>query len=110
MSHPSSHAQACANVVLHSSLFKKDFYDWLKANGPIFEYFENCAIKIRENGTQHFGAKAIVEVMRYRTAVREIGDGKWKLNNNRTSDMAKLYLLLHPEHDGLFEVRGKKAA
>lgn len=101
--------QARAAVVLHESMFRRDFFDWLTSNYPVFEYFEQSANKVRESGFKHYSARTIVEVMRHRTNIREIGDGTWKLNDHRTPDMARLYMLLHPEHQGLFEFRVRKA-
>ncbi len=86
-------------------LFKKDFFVWLCNNYKIFECFEKSALKVWNSGFKHYSARTIVEVMRHRTNIREIGDGTWKLNNNRTPDMAKLYMLLHPEQEGFFEIR-----
>ncbi len=97
-------------VLLNDKQFRADFYEWLVANFHIFDYFERCALQVRENGFQHYSARTIVEVMRHRSNVREIGDGSWKLNDHRTPDMARLYMLLHPEHDGLFELRGRQVA
>jgi len=100
---------ARAAVLLHRELFREDFYEWLIANYPIFEYFEQSAYKVRQSGFDHYSARTIVEVMRHRTNIREIGDGTWKLNDKRTPDMARLYMALHPEHAGLFEFRSRKA-
>lgn len=101
---------ARAAVLLHDDMFRPDFYSWMNGNYPIFDYFENAAMKTWEAGHKHFGARTIVEVMRYRTALREIGNGAWKLNNNRTPEMARLYMLLHPEQHGFFEFRGDRKA
>lgn len=107
---PSSLEVARAKALLHPSMFRDDFVEWLDANFPVFEYFEECALKTRDAGFKHYSARTIVEVMRHRTNIREIGDGTWKLNNNRTPDMAKLYMLLHPDQQGFFELRERKAA
>lgn len=106
----SSIEKARATVLLNYEKFKPDFFLWLQSNFPIFEYFERSAMQVRDNGFKHYSARTIVEVMRHRSNVREIGDGKWKLNDHRTPDMARLYILLHPDHDGMFELRGRRAA
>lgn len=102
-------AQARAAVALHSDMFRPDFYDWLNDNYPVFEYFEQSALKVHESGFKHYSARTIVEMMRHRTNIREIGDGTWKLNDHRTPDMARLFSLLHPECAGLFEFRTRVA-
>lgn len=100
---------ARAKVLLHDEQFRKDFYCWLDSDFHVFEYFEQCALKVWASGFKHYSARTIVEVMRHRSNVREI-IGEYKLNDHRTPDMARLYMLLHPEQDGLFEFRERKAA
>lgn len=102
--------QALATVAQHPEKFRADFADWLADNWQVFEYFAHSANAVWSHGWRRYSARTIVEVMRHRTAVREIGDGTWKLNNNRTPDMAKLYLLLNQDKVGLFELRERKAA
>ena len=94
-------------VLLHSDLFSDNFFDWLKDNYAVYDYFERSALQVIEKGFKHYSARTIVEVMRHRTNIREIGDGTWKLNNNRTPEIARLFMLLHPEHRGFFEFRFK---
>lgn len=106
----SSLEKARASVLMHDKKFRNDFYLWLCANHHVFEYFERCALQVRDNGFKHYSARTIVEVMRHRSNVREISAEPWKLNDHRTPDMARLYMLLHPEHNGMFELRGRKAA
>ena len=88
--------------------YREDFPDWLRENFHIFEYFERSALQVSRSGFDHYSARTIVEVMRHRTNIREIGDGTWKLNNNRTPDMAELFLALHPELPGFFELRERR--
>lgn len=100
--------QAKTAVLLNNDRFRRDFYSWISANFHIFEYFEKAAIQVWERGFKHYSARTIVEVMRHRSNVREISDQPWKLNDHRTPDMARLYMLLHPEHRGLFELRKRE--
>lgn len=95
-------------VLLQPTYFSDGFYLWLIDNYAVFEYFERSAIQVSDKGFKHYSARTIVEVMRHRTNIREIGDGTWKLNNNRTPEMAKLFMLLHPEYRGFFEFRFKE--
>ncbi len=98
-------AIALSKVAASPALFKRDFYQWVKDNYPVFEYFEQSALKVHGHGVKHYSARTIVEVMRHRTNIREIGDGTWKLNDKRTPDMSRLFLALHPELGGFFEMR-----
>lgn len=96
-------------VAQHPHQFRGDFAEWLESNAHVFAYFEECAVKVWEAGFKHYSARTIVEVMRHRSNVREI-IGEYKLNDHRTPDMARLHMLLHSEHRGLFEFRERKAA
>ena len=89
--------------------FAPDFYDWMKHNYPLFSHFEDEALSAYMVGFGRYSARTIWEVMRHRTNLREIGDGPWKLNDPRTPDLARLYLLLHPGHKGFFELRRRAA-
>lgn len=48
-----------------------------------------------------FSAKAIVERMRWETAVKDGSD--LKISNAVTAYMAKRFIKEHPEHEGLFK-------
>ena len=96
-------------VLLNQHKFTIKFYEWVIANIHIYEYFEKSAMQVWRAGHKHYGARTIVEVMRHRTAIREIGNGEWKINNNYVPDMAVLYMELHPEQDGFFQLKRKAA-
>jgi len=102
--------QARAAVLLNPEQFSKNFFDWITANWHIYEYFEASAQRVVDSGYRHYSARTIVEVMRHRSNICEIGDGTWKINDHCIPNLSRLYLLLHPEHDGLFELRERKAA
>lgn len=95
-------------VLLHHQLFRKDYYTWLNENWHVYEYFERSATKVWESGFKHYSHRTIWEVMRHRTNVREIS-GNFKLNDHYIRDCAQLYLLRHPEHQGLFYLKRRKA-
>ena len=100
---------ARAKILLNAEEFRSDFFEWLSANWHVFEYFEKSANQVHDHGFKHYSARTIVEVMRHRSKIREIGDGEWKLNDHRTPDMARLYMMLHPENSDFFEFRERKA-
>lgn len=102
-------AQAVAMVKLHPEKFRKDFAEWLTENWHVFEYFARSANSVWSHGWRHYSARTIWEVMRHRSAVREL-TGEWKLNDHRVPDVARLYLLLNEDKAGLFELRERKAA
>ena len=96
-----------ATVLENAHLFRKDFYAWLNANWHVFDHFEQSAIKTWQSGFKHYSHRTIWEVMRHQSNVREL-DGTFKLNDHYTRNCAQLYLLLHPEHEGLFYLKERK--
>ena len=56
-------------------------------------------------GRTHYGAKTIVEVLRYETDLRD-SEQTFKLNNNYTSGLARLFMSEHGErYPKFFQLR-----
>lgn len=89
----------------------QSFLDWLTDNFPIWERFEAESLRVIRSGRSHYSAYTIKEFIRHETLLQET-DGEFKLNNNLTPSLARLFALAHPEHAGLFEFRsvGQEAA
>jgi len=103
--------EVCQLIKKNQDQFSEGFYDWLSIyNARIFDHFEHMAGQAYAKGRRRYSARRILEDMRYETPLAEIGSSGWKLNNDHTPDFARLYLLLHPEQEGFFELRGRKAA
>lgn len=89
--------------------FRADFYYWLRLNLHVWERFEQEANRVWEAGRRHYSARTIGEVLRHETALAAANDGEWKLNDHRWPDLARLYLAVHRDRDGFFELRGRAA-
>jgi hypothetical protein len=76
-------------------------YDRL--NPDIWNLFVKYAFRIIRRGQEHYGAKAIFELIRYHSIVR--GTGTFKVNNNYTSYYARKFHKEYPMYDGFFETR-----
>ncbi len=99
-----------ATARMHAEQFTAEFLAWLPLNIHVYTAFESEALAIARKGFKHYSAYTIVHVLRHHSALRERhGDG-WKLNNNQTPMLARLFALLHPAHADLFEYREAKAA
>jgi len=85
-----------------------DFPGWIDDNYHIWQEFERRALRFANNGYEHFSSKCLFEVIRYKTTIRE-KNKRFKLNNNYTADMSRLFMLIHPDFDGFFEIRNKKS-
>jgi hypothetical protein len=85
--------------------FRPDFVDWLRGNTPIWERFDREASAVYARGRRHYSARTIGEYLRHETALKESPEHEWKLNDHRWPDLARLWLLVHPERGGFFELR-----
>ena len=91
--------------------FRKDFKEWLLQNYHVWEAFEIEANKIWNVGYRHYSARTIGEVLRHQTALVEKPNKLGlKLNNNLFPDLARLYMMMHPDREGFFERRVGQSA
>jgi hypothetical protein len=88
--------------------FTTDFIDWIPDNIQIWNAFREEALKVIERGYKHYSARTIIHFMRHHSALHEAG-GEFKINNNHSPYLARLFDLVYPEHAGLFEYRETKA-
>jgi hypothetical protein len=70
----------------------------------VYFAFEEEAIKIYSKGFKHYSARTIVHVLRHHSAISEL-NGEWKINNNHSPYLARLFDLQHPAIAGMFEYR-----
>jgi hypothetical protein len=83
--------------------FKKD-KAWFINNWHVVEAFESTALKLIDNGRQHYSARTIVEVLVHQSAIREI-NGDFKIGNDSAPDLARAFVVLHPERVNFWEYR-----
>ncbi len=85
------------------------FLEFHRANPHVFEAFARAARSLKEGGRQRYGAKCIVERMRFHSGIVTEG-GPFKLNNSFVSRLARLLLQEFPgEFDAFLELRALKA-
>lgn len=92
--------------VIESDQFRPEFCGWLQDNWSVWLRFEFEADKLRERGRSHYSARTIGEYIRHSTALKE-KKPTFKVNDHAWPDCARLYVLLHPEARGFFELRGR---
>jgi hypothetical protein len=61
-------------------------------------------MKIINKGFKHYSARTIIHVLRHHSAITE-ANGEWKINNNYSPYLARLFALEYPQHATLFEYR-----
>ena len=95
-----------AEIVARQDHFRRDFLGWLSANYSVWLAFEREADRVWDRGRRHYSARTIGEYLRHESALRETqNEHGWKLSDWWWPDLARLYMLLHPERTGFFETR-----
>lgn len=87
------------------------FIKYHKSNPQIWREFEAHALELIQNGVKHYGAKAIMEIIRFHRAIRK--QSEWKISNSYTAYYARVFALKYDEYAEFFsfkEVRGIKEA
>lgn len=67
-----------------------------RENPQVFEVFVKAARSLKASGRKRYGAKAIVEHMRFHVPLGTVGE-PWKLNNSFTSRYARLLVETYPD-------------
>jgi hypothetical protein len=80
------------------------FRDFHEENPKIFRLFRKFAYQLKRAGKAQYGAKAIMERIRWHLAV-ETNDEDFKINNNYTSCYARLLVANNQRFKGFFELR-----
>ena len=83
--------------------FRAGFPAWLEENGHVWARFSAETDKVRARRS-HYSARTIIEFLRHESSLADSG-ADWKLDNNHAPDLARLYLLLHPDAEGFFTTR-----
>jgi hypothetical protein len=91
----------------HPGLFQVGFDEWLIEQWHVWREFRRQADRVWDLGRRHYGARTITEWMRHHTTIAETG-GAWKINNNLSPDLARLYGEMFPERREFFWYRGSK--
>ena len=94
-----------ADLVPFAPYFKPGFLDWIAANEPIYQQFESQALGLIAQGWRHFSARTIVEEIRHYTRHREAGRCSFKINDHLSPDLARAFVVRHPQHALLWEYR-----
>lgn len=93
----------------HSDQFSKEFLEWFPQNNHIWIAFVSETSKVINAGFKHYSAKTIIHVLRHHSALAE-KNSEWKINNNISPYIARLFALCYPQHEKLFEYRATPRA
>ena len=84
--------------------YSKKFINWVKQNWHIYLAFEKRALRLIRAKAKNAGAKSIVENIRWQSLLAE-ADQEFKINNNYTADLARLFEFMNPKYKGFFRQR-----
>jgi hypothetical protein len=91
----------------------KNFKQYHQENPAIYEAFKLITFNLIEKGRTYYGAKGIIEVIRYNTIVSANGyplENEFKVNNNFAPDYARLFTKEYPIYSNFFKTRQLKKA
>lgn len=80
------------------------FWAYHSENPHVYELFKRYAHDLRRAGRNHYGAKAVMERIRWHYSVETLGDD-FKLNNNYTSCYARLLIMQDSRFASFFQTR-----
>ena len=84
--------------------FSAEFVTWLPENEHVWKAFVHETNKIIAVGFKHYSARTIIHVLRHHSAIQEKNSG-WKINNNFSPYLARLFALVYPAFSGIFQYK-----
>jgi hypothetical protein len=81
------------------------FTRWHSQNPNIFERFKELARKIRSTGKKKYGARCIVEKIRYDLDERTVGEDVFEINSDYVPMLARLLIDEDPTFETFFSLR-----
>ena len=85
------------------------FATYHDANPHVFKLFRKYALEARSRGFRYYGAKAIMELVRWEISTTTKDVDGFKINNNYTSRYARLLEQVDPSFVGFFRKRELKS-
>lgn len=110
----SDRALALRELHRHPERYAPGFRAWLEANWPLWTAFCRLARAAQERGRTHYSARMLFHVIRFHSDIREavpmlngvrMPEQGFKLNNNRSATMARLFNRMDPANRDFFETR-----
>jgi hypothetical protein len=68
-----------------------DFKAWLAENWLLWGEFVSLALLVKKRGRTRWSADALCHVLRWQREIRDNSDVTFKVNNNHTSKLARLF-------------------
>lgn len=91
-----------------ATTIQDDFEEFCAENPDVYAHFVRYAEELRRAGRRRYGAKGIIERIRWHFAT-SCGDEAFKIDNRFTSRFARKLIAERPEFAGFFETRTLKS-
>ena len=95
--------------------YRLGFLDWMPKNWHIIVAFFNEANRVWGSGRRHHSARDLCAFLRHESAIEEalnpsrINPHSFKISNNASPYLARLYIAIYPERSSLFQLNELKA-
>jgi hypothetical protein len=73
----------------------------------VYRRFKELALRLLESGRSHYGAKSIMETVRFHCAL-DSGEEEYKINNSFTALYVRMLIQEDRRFEGFFELRVRK--
>ena len=84
----------------------KQAKEYHKKYPVVWDLFVQYTFELIHRGFKHYGAKSIMERIRWNTEKPDIkGDSTFKINNNYTAFYARRFARMHPQYQDFFRFR-----
>lgn len=83
---------------------ERDFAEFDRQNPQVYRHFMIFALEAIRAGHKRIGAKAVMERVRWESAMQTIGS-LYKVNNSYVSYYARKFMADFPEHAAIFRTR-----
>lgn len=90
----------------YSDQVVRKFLDFHKRKPEVYQAFKDVILKVRSRGRERWGAKAAMEIVRYKLNIEK--DGEYKIQNSFTALYARVLLYKHPELEGFIVTKQAK--
>jgi len=84
-----------------SQELKEKWWEYHKKNPQVYELFEMYTFEVIRRGFKNYGAKGVMERIRWHTDIETTGE-RFKISNNHTAYYARLFEHNHPQFEGFF--------
>ena len=85
--------------------FSDEFVEWFPKNEHIWKLFVRETFAVIGVGFKHYSARTIIHFLRHHTAVMERTLSGFKISNNTSPYLARLFALAYPDRAYIFRYK-----